>query len=178
MKKLALSLLVAVSCMGLSSCTVTKTFEKEYTFDVTVPVAANGAGSVESIVTQDVDMDQVVREATDKASFSDVEWVHIKEACIELADADNDNNTANFSRAVVDISKPDGSAKVSGSADVPNDYGTNVNLDNAFGEQDLKPTLESDRIQYRVQFDARRATTKELHGKLKVKFAFKATFGV
>ena len=174
MKKLAILALSAFT-IGLGGCTYDVSFEKDYEYELVVPVSASGTGQVEDIILQDIDLEQAIADETGKASFSDVTSIKIKEARIQLDNADNENNAANFSKATIEISKEDGSAKVSGSADIADEFSSSVNLDNAFGDQDLKPAIESKKLRYKVVFDARRSTNKELTGKLKVKLMVNLT---
>lgn len=175
MKKLAF-LAAAATCLSLGSCKYDTTFDKDYEYDLVIPISATGTGQVESTVDQDIDLESAIKDETSgKGDWEGVNWIHVKEARIEMQDADGENNASNFSRATIDISKEDGGSKVSGGADIADEYATSINLDNAFGEQDLKGAIESKKLRYRVVFDARRATAKELPAKLHVKLTVHAT---
>lgn len=173
MKKLALILLAAAS-FCFTGCEVEKDIDsKEYSFDMVIPITASGSGQVESSFYPDVDYDQEVSDASEgKATMDDVSSIRVKEARIEVLDADNENNVANFSRATLNIGRASGGHQpVSASRDIPDQYNTQIHFGDAFGDQNLKEHISDwDDVEYKVRFDARRATTKETHALLKIKF--------
>lgn len=180
MKKLTLALLAAAA-FGFAGCEVEKDIDtEEYSFDVTVPISASGAGQVESIVDQDLNFEGQIADATDgKANLDDVSSIRVKEARIEVGDADNENNIANFSKATLTIGAETVSEKVTASRDIPDEFSNQVNFGDAFGDQDLRRHVGiSDDIQYKVLFDARRATAKELHAQLKITFVMHVKYKV
>ncbi len=179
MKKTILSFAIAgAAVLGVQSCDkikeqafqafVTNQFEQE----VVIPITPAGYQGAFDSVAIEMDINQIIKDNTGGAlSIDDIGTVTPEETILTLENADDQNNLANFQQVAVAAwsSKPGANAIAFGTSEVPDAYATEIRLEHA-GSVNLKEYANGHKVIYITSLDARRATAKELRGKLKVKF--------
>lgn len=121
-----------------------------------------------------MNIDSIIRERTDGASgLEDVSAIYIKEFKIILDNADSSSNLQNFEKVKLTLQSEDAKHTVPVvDAFIPDEYATERSL-SVFSDRDLKPVLSGKSMKYIVGVSARRATTKELQGRLQFQFDVK-----
>ena len=139
-----------------------------------IPILANpNTGFIQLDSTRvDLNMDQVIKDATDGvAGIDDADKIFIHSISLQLNNADNANNWANFTKV--------GSAMTSNTASTPIDMGSKENMPDTYSTEltldvqqsvQMKDYLKGNTIYYVLYGDNRRATTKELNGTASIVF--------
>ena len=149
-----------------------ETFDAPST-DFTIPVIAGVHQSFISLdsVKLDYNIDEVIRQNTGgTASIDDADKIVIKSLRLQLTDADADNNWANLDTVNIYLN--------SNTSNGPSKIATVTNTDKYSdlvsgkinATLNAKDYLKGNQIFYIFYGTNRRATTKELHGKIDVEF--------
>ena len=183
MKKFVLATALTVAAGGtllFQSCdkVVNEVFKaflsQEYETEVLIPASPAGQTTANGEVTQELNIDSVIRDHTKGAfGIDDVGRISIKSVAIDLANADDQNNVANFEKLSVGIKSDGGAPSIMAEAEIPDTYASSYTFadDDLERGVDLRQYMRGTQVQYTYSTQLRRETTKELKAKLKVKFS-------
>jgi hypothetical protein len=177
---LFLALMCAVSVFSFTSCEKIKEklFEsftaKGADFQFTIPVISSTTEATVGNANVSLNVDSTIKAATSGLFDLDIlKAVNAEEVTLNLLNADQSNNLANFESLKVKISAANGSNSVIiASLSNPDTYATSVKL-NADASKQLIDFLKTAPVRYEIVGKARRATTKALNAQLVVKLKFK-----
>jgi len=166
--------LLLQSCQKVATEVFKAFLSKEYETEIVIPESPSGQTTANGEVMQELNIDEVIRTQTGGAfGIDDVGRISIKSIAIDLANADSANNVANFSKLSVGITSDGGAPSIMAAADIPDTYATSYSFADDDLERgiDLRQYMRGTQVRYTYSTELRRATTKELNAKMKVKFS-------
>ena len=136
--------------------------------DLTIPVITTTTAESEmGEHTVSLNLDSAIRANTkDEFNLDHVKSIKVKKVDLQLTNADQENNLANFEYAKVYIAAGAGNPVMVASYAIPDTYATSLSVEAESGE--LKDLLSNNQFTYSISGKARRTTSKTLDAHLLV----------
>jgi len=141
--------------------------------EFTIPIVDSAGTTFASFdsVKVELNLEDALRENTNgNISISDADKIYIESVRLDLTDADNENNWANFTDVNMMMASNTATTVVEmAKATIPDTYDESIDgtVDQSVS---MKEYVKGNTIYYVIYGKSRRATNKELHGKAYVSF--------